>query len=232
MSNTQRFYYPDARVKWDASSALPEMDLTIPATMGGKLVVYQVPVCDAYPEGYFVNLAEKENDRYPNVEPGCATWEKKLLLEATFSKRDASVVRSTANDSNSTTSNTLDYLDPSITIDEKALYAERVELIDIADSTVTGTSGSSVDANLVFTGPEDTICSVTISPVNCILSGYTSRPEETFDGKDRTISGNLSDINAEIAKLKITIGKTNGSVLLSWNADTSVTTATVAVKVG
>ncbi len=72
--------YKDPVVYWPICSALelPEFELDVPVRTTGRIEIYKVPVCDAYPEGYFVAL-NTNTSWYTNVEPGCAAWEKVLL---------------------------------------------------------------------------------------------------------------------------------------------------------
>lgn len=74
----------NAVVKWGAieSLGLPEFEVSIPPALHGRLDVYKVPVCDAYPEGYFVKMCGGTYREF--VEPGCAAWEKVLLAQIRF----------------------------------------------------------------------------------------------------------------------------------------------------
>lgn len=72
--------YIDPIVYWPASSTLEleEFELEVPYKTTGRIEIYKVPPCEAYPEGYFVAL-NTNTSWYSSVEPGCAAWEKTLL---------------------------------------------------------------------------------------------------------------------------------------------------------
>ena len=73
-----------AVVAWDASDKLKieAFELTVPAAAKGRLDVYKIPKCDAYPEGYFFKLCT--GAYYETVEPGCYSWEQTLLCQIQF----------------------------------------------------------------------------------------------------------------------------------------------------
>ena len=59
MADEKTYYFPPAHIKWDAIAGtkygdLPELDITVPATLSARIDIWKVPVCEAYPEGYFV----------------------------------------------------------------------------------------------------------------------------------------------------------------------------------
>lgn len=82
------YNFPDGKLHWDALTGtkygdLQELTIDIPATLSGRLDVWAVPVCDAYPEGYFVTIT---NGQWYNAnEPGCNSWEKHCLCKIKLS---------------------------------------------------------------------------------------------------------------------------------------------------
>lgn len=112
--------FTPVKVKWGKVSQtsfgrpLEAFELTIPVTVSGRLDVYSVPKCDAYPEGYFFNLCT--GAYYDNVEPGCQAWEKHLLLQLRL------VAAPTTTDAEQTmTTNAVEYQHPDIALDTASL---------------------------------------------------------------------------------------------------------------
>lgn len=103
--------YIDPVVYWPANSSLelPEFELDVPVRTTGRIEIYKVPVCDAYPEGYFVAL-NTNTSWYSNVEPGCAAWEKVLLARLLIS--DPTVEDDEHSGGHG---NTVEYLHPDLT---------------------------------------------------------------------------------------------------------------------
>ena len=104
--------YTDPVVYWPACAALelPEFELDVPVRTTGRIEIYKVPVCDAYPEGYFVALNTNTN-WYTNVEPGCAAWEKVLLARLLISDP---VAADEDEHSSGGRTNTVEYIHPDL----------------------------------------------------------------------------------------------------------------------
>ena len=75
---------PPAVLEWAASEKLgiDVFSIFVPAAAQGRLDVYKVPKCEAYPEGYFYKLCT--GSYYETVEPGCYSWEQTLLCQVQF----------------------------------------------------------------------------------------------------------------------------------------------------
>ena len=73
-----------AVLAWEANEKLKidAFDLTVPAVAKGRLDVYKIPRCEAYPDGYFYKLCT--GAYYETVEPGCHSWEQTLLCQIQF----------------------------------------------------------------------------------------------------------------------------------------------------
>lgn len=73
-----------AVLEWAASEKLEieAFSIEVPAAAIGRLDVYKVPKCQAYPEGYFYKLCT--GAYYETVEPGCYSWEQTLLCQVQF----------------------------------------------------------------------------------------------------------------------------------------------------
>lgn len=81
--------FKNAVVQWPAVNEsslgpLASFRLEVPPQVSGRLDIYLVPKCEAYPEGYWFAL-NTEGTRNTVVEPGCAAWEKTLLMQIRFS---------------------------------------------------------------------------------------------------------------------------------------------------
>lgn len=72
------------KITWPANAELDitDFELFVPADLAGRVDIWKVPVCTAYPQGYFVAIS-KDEDSFA-VEPGCRDWEKKLLAKISF----------------------------------------------------------------------------------------------------------------------------------------------------
>lgn len=89
MSENTKYKYEAATIKWDAVpnteyGDLDALEITMPPTFSGRMDIWSVPKCDAYPEGYFVGLTQGENARFTYNEPGCESWKKHLLASIEF----------------------------------------------------------------------------------------------------------------------------------------------------
>lgn len=102
--------YINPIVHWPANDTLglPELELEIPVKTSGRVEIYKVPVCDSYPEGYFVAL-NTNTSWYANVEPGCASWEKTLLARLLISDPTLE-----DENSSSTGKNIVEYIHPAL----------------------------------------------------------------------------------------------------------------------
>lgn len=69
-----------SRLSWSAIPALEreEYSLELPPGIIGRLEVWKVPICEAYPDGYYESVCTLE---YGNtVEPGCLVHERVKLI--------------------------------------------------------------------------------------------------------------------------------------------------------
>ena len=87
--STKYYKYAPATVHWDAIADTPygsleELTIQMPATFTGRMDIWSVPACDAYPEGYFVGLASGPNAAWTAEEPGCEDWKKHKLASIEF----------------------------------------------------------------------------------------------------------------------------------------------------
>lgn len=72
-------------LKWDAVPALglPSFELSLPDNAAGTVLVYKVPPCEKYPDGYFFAL-DRSTSSSTTIVPSCASWEYVLLCKATI----------------------------------------------------------------------------------------------------------------------------------------------------
>ena len=89
MSENTLYKYEPATVKWDAVKNtkygdLEALEITMSPTFSGRMDIWSVPKCDAYPEGYFVGLTQGANASVTYNEPGCESWKKHLLASVEF----------------------------------------------------------------------------------------------------------------------------------------------------
>ena len=89
MSENTLYKYEPATVKWDAVKNtkygdLEALEITMSPTFSGRMDIWSVPKCDAYPEGYFVGLTQGSDARFTYNEPGCESWKKHLLASVEF----------------------------------------------------------------------------------------------------------------------------------------------------
>ena len=74
----------NAKIKWAATPqlGLDEFELAVPAEVVGRVDIWKVPACSAYPQGIFVGVTSGQY--FDGIEPGCCDWEKTLLAKVRF----------------------------------------------------------------------------------------------------------------------------------------------------
>ena len=76
----EKLDFSDPVLYWPANETLgmPEFELVIPYRTTGRIEVYKIPPCDAWPTGYWFAL-NTDTRWSQGIEPGCASWEKTML---------------------------------------------------------------------------------------------------------------------------------------------------------
>lgn len=76
--------FVNAKIKWAATPqlGLDEFELAVPAEVVGRVDIWKVPACSAYPQGIFVGVTSGQY--FDGIEPGCCDWEKTLLTKVRF----------------------------------------------------------------------------------------------------------------------------------------------------
>ena len=103
----------NAKIKWAANAelGLDTFELSVPFDLTGRVDIWKVPVCEAYPEGIFVGVTSGQY--YEEVRPGCASWEATLLAKVRFSGVPYS--------SEDMSQNVVEYVAPGLELDESEL---------------------------------------------------------------------------------------------------------------
>ena len=119
MSENTLYKYEPATVKWDAVKNtkygdLEALDLTMSPTLSGRMDIWSVPKCDAYPEGYFVGLTQGANASVTYNEPGCESWKKHLLASVEFMGVSAEVCSDDESHGTNNRRAVVTYQDPAI----------------------------------------------------------------------------------------------------------------------
>ena len=234
----QRFYYPNPQISW---SEIPESDygriegasIDIDATTQGRLDIWKVPETEANPEGIWVNMFN--GNFYEGAEPGCDAWAKHLLAKITFGGHDHTTSYTKDDDHHGTVTavNGIDYLNPRLEnyFNRDKLNPEPVELPSIDDTILTGLSNKYIDLAVHFTGEAvNGSWTVTFTPTNCSVTGLAGEPKKVISsGETKRIAGTMEEINEELKNAQVLCGKTNGTIVFSWDYDQTAT-YTIQVK--
>lgn len=117
--------YSDPVIYWPANAGigLDEFELVVPVRTTGRIEIYKIPPCTAWPTGYWFAL-NTDTRWHQSVEPGCRSWEKTLLARVLVydpTQADEEESRSMQN--------VLEYIHPDLkgTVDMDKLNPEVVE---------------------------------------------------------------------------------------------------------
>lgn len=223
------YFYPNPVVKWDACTIngvdIPEGEVEIESTITGRFDLWQVPKCDANPDGLWANLFNGQF--YEGVEPGCESWDKHLLAKISFQGSRHPTGRSDAEDQHDNKHNVgFDYVDDNFLrfIHVDLLQPAPIELPVLEDKTIRAKSGTYADLGIEFTG--DTVGSWTlnIQPADCSVSGLTGAPDTVIhNGETKVITGTREELNEELKNAQVLVGETTGGIVLTWDHDTTAT---------
>lgn len=235
----KRVYHPNPVLKWSAITSVdnaPYGEITdgsieVDSTTSGRLDIWAVPKCEAYPEGLWVQMFNGEF--FEASEPGVEDWNKHLLCKIRFNGFDSTVTydgdESDRNKSGGDAG--IEFADPIFYnhIDMVALQPKGINIISVDSSTVDGAADTYMDLDTVFTGEVSGTWTVNVHPYNCTLKGFASDPNFVLSsGETKPISGTKEEINAELEHVQIHTGDSNCSVAFNWDYEQN---ATILVKI-